>query len=76
MSGRGCFNCGGFGHQAAQCPKAGTPTCYNCGVEVEVGHQTPSVTSVAKSVILRGRAPRQLRWQDLLHVWWSWPSLP
>ncbi|KAJ7473588.1 hypothetical protein B0H11DRAFT_1338475 [Mycena galericulata] len=28
MSGaRGCFNCGGFGHQAANCPKAGTPTC-------------------------------------------------
>ncbi|KAF8171645.1 hypothetical protein BJ912DRAFT_995297, partial [Pholiota molesta] len=27
MSGaRGCFNCGGFGHQAANCPKAGTPT--------------------------------------------------
>ncbi|KAJ7747172.1 hypothetical protein DFH07DRAFT_578926 [Mycena maculata] len=27
MSGaRGCFNCGGFGHQAAACPKAGTPT--------------------------------------------------
>ncbi|KAI6139008.1 DNA-binding protein hexbp [Pisolithus tinctorius] len=23
---RGCFNCGGFGHQAANCPKAGTPT--------------------------------------------------
>ncbi|KAH9833062.1 uncharacterized protein C8Q71DRAFT_251770 [Rhodofomes roseus] len=23
---RGCFNCGGIGHQAANCPKAGTPT--------------------------------------------------
>ncbi|KAI0636530.1 hypothetical protein C8Q77DRAFT_508503 [Trametes polyzona] len=31
MAARGCFNCGGFGHQAANCPKAGTPTCYNCG---------------------------------------------
>ncbi|PSS31088.1 hypothetical protein PHLCEN_2v2420 [Hermanssonia centrifuga] len=28
MAGRGCFNCGGFGHQAANCPKAGTPTWW------------------------------------------------
>ncbi|KAF7305645.1 hypothetical protein HMN09_00818100 [Mycena chlorophos] len=46
MSGaRGCFNCGGFGHQAANCPKAGTPTCYNCGLE---GHVSRDCTMEAK----------------------------
>ncbi|KAE8307675.1 hypothetical protein BDV41DRAFT_554130 [Aspergillus transmontanensis] len=29
--GRGCFNCGDASHQARDCPKKGTPTCYNCG---------------------------------------------
>jgi len=42
---RGCFNCGGFGHQAASCPKAGTPTCYNCGGE---GHVSRDCTGEAK----------------------------
>ncbi|KAF5003352.1 hypothetical protein F66182_16145, partial [Fusarium sp. NRRL 66182] len=28
---RGCFNCGEPSHQARDCPKKGTPTCYNCG---------------------------------------------
>ncbi|KAG8968950.1 hypothetical protein FRC03_005495 [Tulasnella sp. 419] len=26
MSGRGCYNCGGYGHRAADCPKSGTPS--------------------------------------------------
>ncbi|CAA7271105.1 unnamed protein product [Cyclocybe aegerita] len=44
MSGRGCFNCGGFGHQAASCPKAGTPTCYNCGAEGHVSRDCSAPT--------------------------------
>ncbi|KAI9065485.1 hypothetical protein FKP32DRAFT_1756738 [Trametes sanguinea] len=46
MAARGCFNCGGFGHQAANCPKAGTPTCYNCGQE---GHVSRDCTAETKA---------------------------
>ncbi|KAJ7270545.1 hypothetical protein C8J57DRAFT_308341 [Mycena rebaudengoi] len=45
---RGCFNCGGFGHQAASCPKAGTPTCYNCGLE---GHVSRDCTMEAQAEV-------------------------
>jgi len=44
MSGRGCFKCGGFGHQAAQCTKS-APVCYNCGGE---GHLSKDCTSEPK----------------------------
>ncbi|KAJ3882434.1 hypothetical protein F5051DRAFT_33762 [Lentinula edodes] len=44
-AGRGCFNCGGFGHQAKDCPKK-TPTCYNCGGD---GHVSRDCTQEAKA---------------------------
>ncbi|KAF8967327.1 hypothetical protein BDZ97DRAFT_1804522, partial [Flammula alnicola] len=65
MSGaRGCFNCGGFGHQAANCPKAGTPTCYNCGGEGHVSRDCSApakaslATSAARKVTSPATAPR------------------
>ncbi|KAJ7489221.1 hypothetical protein FB451DRAFT_684732 [Mycena latifolia] len=61
MSGaRGCFNCGGFGHQAASCPKAGTPTCYNCA-------SSPTILVVADikgALDRRPRGPRVARLYD------------
>ncbi|KAI4239139.1 MAG: hypothetical protein L6R40_005572 [Gallowayella cf. fulva] len=41
--GRGCYNFfhsgGDSSHQARDCPKRGTPTCYNCGEEGHVSRE-------------------------------------
>ncbi|KAI0729886.1 hypothetical protein C8Q72DRAFT_281490 [Fomitopsis betulina] len=62
---RGCFNCGGFGHQAANCPKAGTPTCYNCMYAPTTNiHLSNSLRQAAARamflVTARGRPNRRL----------------
>ncbi|TBU50247.1 hypothetical protein BD309DRAFT_498022 [Dichomitus squalens] len=59
MAGRGCFNCGGFGHQAANCPKAGTPT-WSATIHL------PSVQEILTSVVVttvasKATSPRTAR---------------